>query len=123
MKLLLLGASLLLMLPSLYASWPQNEIIHTRTFSTVAFKVHVKNVKQQPIEEATISLKGTQDTEWQTDSRGNVVLSLPLKKSSITIFATGYITQTFLLPHVQGKDEVSLSFQLKQNPMLQFHDS
>jgi hypothetical protein len=36
----------------------------------------------------------------------------------VTIVANGFITQTFALPMVDGRDEVIVSYQLKPNPLL-----
>ena len=49
-------------------------------------------------------------------TRGYSVLSQTLHH--VTIVANGFITQTFALPLVDGRDEVIVSYQLKPNPLL-----
>jgi len=84
----------------------------------ISYHIFVKDQKHEPIHQAFISLPNHPELHWFTSKDGRVTLRIPSQIRTVTIVASGYITQTFQLPSTQGIEEMSVSYQLKVNPML-----
>lgn len=85
----------------------------------IAYRILVLGTEQEPLERAFVSLQQFPEYQWFTNQDGEVTLRVEPEAHQVTIVAQGFITQTFALPLVAGRDEVTVRFQLKPNPMLQ----
>ena len=84
----------------------------------IAYRIQVRDAYQQPLERAFVSLQSYPEYQWFTNQLGEVTLRVEPNSHHVTIVANGFITQTFALPLVDGRDEVIVSYQLKPNPLL-----
>ncbi|MEC8360266.1 MAG: hypothetical protein VXZ92_10835, partial [SAR324 cluster bacterium] len=84
----------------------------------IAYRIQVRDAYQQPLERAFVSLQSHPEYQWFTNQLGEVTLRVEPNSHHVTIVANGFITQTFALPLVDGRDEVIVSYQLKPNPLL-----
>ena len=84
----------------------------------IAYRIQVRDADQLPLERAFVSLQSYPEYQWFTNQLGEVTLRVEPNSHHVTIVANGFITQTFALPLVYGRDEVIVSYQLKPNPLL-----
>ena len=84
----------------------------------IAYRIQVRDADQLPLERAFVSLQSYPEYQWFTNQLGEVTLRVEPNSHHVTIVANGFITQTFALPLVDGRDEVIVSYQLKPNPLL-----
>ena len=84
----------------------------------IAYRIQVRDADQLPLERAFVSLQSYPEYQWFTNQLGEVPLRVEPNSHHVTIVANGFITQTFALPLVDGRDEVIVSYQLKPNPLL-----
>ena len=84
----------------------------------IAYRIQVRDADQLPLERAFVSLQSYPEYQWFTNQLGEVTLRVEPNSHHVTIVANGFITQTFALPMVDGRDEVIVSYQLKPNPLL-----
>jgi hypothetical protein len=84
----------------------------------IAYRIQVRDADQLPLERAFVSLQSYPEYQWFTNQLGEVTLRVEPTSQHVTIVANGFITQTFALPMVDGRDEVIVSYQLKPNPLL-----
>ena len=84
----------------------------------IAYRIQVRDADQQPLERAFVSLQSYPEYQWFTNQLGEVTLRVEPNSHHVTIVANGFITQTFALSMVDGRDEVIVNYQLKPNPLL-----
>ena len=80
--------------------------------------VQVRDWQNLPVPDARIALENNQQHQWYTNKNGLVSIMVSGEVQKITIFAAGYITQTFSLPLLGDPSSHQVAYYLKMNPML-----